>query len=90
GRQHPDLQDVPGMFVNTVALRSHPAGKKTFKQFLDEVKTASLQAFEHQSYPLEELIEKLPLTRDTSRSPLFSVLFNMQNMEIPALRLGDL
>ena len=62
---------------------------KTFKQFLDEVKTASLQAFEHQSYPLEELIEKLPLTRDTSRSPLFSVLFNMQNMEIH-LRLGDL
>ncbi|MBT2713977.1 surfactin non-ribosomal peptide synthetase SrfAB, partial [Pseudomonas sp. ISL-88] len=90
GRTHPDLQDVPGMFVNTVALRSHPLGKKTFKQFLDEVKTASLQAIEHQSYPLEELIEKLPLTRDTSRSPLFSVLFNMQNMEIPSLRLGDL
>ncbi|WP_249712849.1 condensation domain-containing protein, partial [Bacillus cereus] len=79
GIQHPDLQDVPGMFVNTVALRSHPIGKNTFKQFLDEVNTASLQAFEHQSYPLDELSEKLPLTRDTSRSPLFSLLFNMQN-----------
>ncbi|WP_411801495.1 non-ribosomal peptide synthetase, partial [Bacillus atrophaeus] len=90
GRTHPDLQDVPGMFVNTVALRTSPLGEKTFKQFLDEVKTISLQAFEHQSYPLEELIEQLPLTRDTSRSPLFSVLFNMQNMEIPSLRLGDL
>ncbi|WP_434156468.1 surfactin non-ribosomal peptide synthetase SrfAB [Bacillus subtilis] len=90
GRTHPDLQGVPGMFVNTVALRTAPAGDKTFAQFLEEVKTASLQAFEHQSYPLEELIEKLPLTRDTSRSPLFSVMFNMQNMEIPSLRLGDL
>ncbi|OLQ51131.1 non-ribosomal peptide synthetase, partial [Bacillus licheniformis] len=90
GRIHPDLQGVPGMFVNTVALRTAPAGDKTFAQFLEEVKTASLQAFEHQSYPLEELIEKLPLTRDTSRSPLFSVMFNMQNMEIPSLRLGDL
>ncbi|MCV0025607.1 surfactin non-ribosomal peptide synthetase SrfAB [Bacillus sp. XT-2] len=90
GRTHPDLQGVPGMFVNTVALRTAPAGDKTFAQFLDEVKTVSLQAFEHQSYPLEELIEKLPLTRDTSRSPLFSVMFNMQNMEIPSLKLGDL
>ncbi|MGI6761456.1 MAG: condensation domain-containing protein [Bacillus licheniformis] len=57
---------------------------------MQEVKETSLQGFAKQDYPLEELIEKLPLPRDTSRNPLFSVFFNMQNMEIPTLKLGDL
>ncbi|QHZ48659.1 non-ribosomal peptide synthetase [Bacillus sp. NSP9.1] len=90
GRTHPDLHDIPGMFVNTLAIRNRPEGQKTFKQFLQEVKETSLQAFSRQSYPLEELIEKLPLARDTSRNPLFSVFFNMQNMDVPTLALGDL
>ncbi|MCY7855055.1 amino acid adenylation domain-containing protein, partial [Bacillus sonorensis] len=90
GRTHSDLNDIPGMFVNTLALRNRPEGQKTFRQFLQEVKETSLQAFSKQSYPLEELIEKLPLARDTSRNPLFSVFFNMQNMDVPSLRLGDL
>ncbi|KAA6449502.1 non-ribosomal peptide synthetase [Bacillus swezeyi] len=90
GRTHPDVNDIPGMFVNTLALRNRPEGEKTFKQFLQEVKETSLQAFSKQSYPLEELIEKLLLARDTSRNPLFSVFFNMQNMDVPTLKLGDL
>ncbi|MHC5290487.1 lichenysin non-ribosomal peptide synthetase LicB [Bacillus licheniformis] len=90
GRTHPDLHNIPGMFVNTLALRNRPEGEKTFKEFLQEVKETSLQGFAKQDYPLEELIEKLPLLRDTSRNPLFSVFFNMQNMEIPTLKLGDL
>ncbi|MEC0494506.1 non-ribosomal peptide synthetase [Bacillus glycinifermentans] len=90
GRTHPDLNDIPGMFVNTLALRNRPEGQKTFKEFLQEVKEKSLQAFAEQSYPLEELIEKLPLARDTSRNPLFSAFFNMQNMDVPALSLGGL
>ncbi|MGE6632448.1 amino acid adenylation domain-containing protein, partial [Bacillus sp. NPDC077027] len=90
GRTHPDLQDMPGMFVNTIAMRAKPLHAKSFSQFLEEVKQTSLDAFTHQSYPLEELIARLPLDRDTSRSPLFSVSFNMQNMEVQTLRLGEL
>ncbi|MDG8484034.1 condensation domain-containing protein, partial [Streptococcus pneumoniae] len=62
----------------------------TFLQLLEEIKETSVDAFAHQSYPLEELIARLPLDRDTTRSPLFSASFNMQNMEVPALKLGDL
>ncbi|AVM22674.1 non-ribosomal peptide synthetase [Bacillus pumilus] len=90
GRTHPDIQDMPGMFINTVAMRGKPEQTKTFLQLLEEIKETSLAAFAHQSYPLEELIARLPLDRDTTRSPLFSVSFNMQNMEVPALKLGDL
>ncbi|MFJ5966177.1 amino acid adenylation domain-containing protein, partial [Bacillus sp. NPDC093026] len=90
GRTHPDIQDMPGMFINTIAMRGKPEQEKSFLQFLEEMKQTSLDAFSHQSYPLEEFIARLPLDRDTSRSPLFSVSFNMQNMEVPALKLGEL
>ncbi|MGG6314569.1 amino acid adenylation domain-containing protein, partial [Paenibacillus macerans] len=90
GRTFAEIQDVPGMFVNTLPLRNAPEGGKTFEQFLRDVKETSLQAFDHQNYPLEELVEKLPLDRDLSRNPLFSVSLNMLNMEVPALKLGSL
>ncbi|PZE20566.1 non-ribosomal peptide synthetase [Paenibacillus xerothermodurans] len=90
GRTHADIRDMPGMFVNTLALRSAPEGSKTFRQYLTEVKELCLQAFAHQDYPFEMLVEKLPIDRDTSRTPLFNVMFNMQNMNTPQMRLGEL
>ncbi|EHS55839.1 condensation domain-containing protein, partial [Paenibacillus sp. Aloe-11] len=90
GRTRAETAGIPGMFINTLALRCAPSGTKTFRNYLNEIKETTLQAFAHQDYPLEELIEKLPLERDISRNPLFSVSFNMLNMEIPPLRLDGL
>ncbi|MGW8444292.1 amino acid adenylation domain-containing protein [Paenibacillus sp. S33] len=78
GRTHPDLDHLIGMFVNTLALRSYPAGHKTFMQFLQEVRETVLLAFENQEYPLETLVEKLELSRDLSRNPLFDTMFTLQ------------
>ena len=91
GRQHADLENVIGMFVNTLAHRNHPNQNKTFEQFLQEVKTNTLKAFENQGYQFEELIEKLDLKRDMSRNPLFDtmlILQNTQNVEIEIPGLG--
>ncbi len=77
GRPHEDIQDIVGMFVNTLALRNKPEGDKKYIDFLKEVKENSLEAYENQSYQFEELVEKLNLRRDTSRNPLFDVMFNM-------------
>ncbi|ANY69397.1 non-ribosomal peptide synthetase [Paenibacillus sp. BIHB 4019] len=90
GRTHADTAAIPGMFINTLALQSRPEGAKTFKAFLLEVKEASLQAFDHQDYPFEQLVEQLPLVRDTKRSALFNVMFHLQNAEMPPLVLGNL
>jgi non-ribosomal peptide synthetase component F len=92
GRRHADLQQVIGMFVNTLALRNYPAEEKTFKAFLREVKERTLEAFENQDYQFEELVDKAGLKRDPSRNPLFDVVFIMQNMEmqeknIPGLKI---
>nr|WP_234410496.1 non-ribosomal peptide synthetase [Caldalkalibacillus mannanilyticus] len=79
GRNHAEVMNVIGMFVNTLALRNYPEGKKTFLEFLHEVKESTLSAFEHQDYPFEELVEHLDLMRDMSRHALFDTMFSMQN-----------
>ncbi|MCM3340480.1 non-ribosomal peptide synthase/polyketide synthase [Paenibacillus sp. MER TA 81-3] len=81
GRTHGDLQPLIGMFVNTLAIRSYPAGEKTFLSFLEEVKDTTMRAYEHQDYPFEELVENVRVPRDASRNPLFDTVFVLQNTE---------
>uniref|UniRef100_UPI0013571877 amino acid adenylation domain-containing protein n=1 Tax=Paenibacillus puerhi TaxID=2692622 RepID=UPI0013571877 len=81
GRPHADLEPIIGMFVNTLALRSYPAASLSFEAYLHEVKSRVLEAFEHQDYPLEELIERLDVKRDLSRNPLFDTMFVMQHAQ---------
>ena len=90
GRAHADVDHVMGMFVNTLALRSYPTGEKTFAGFLEEVKQQTLEAFAHQAYPFETLVEQLDVARDLSRNPLFDTMFVLQNTEMQTLELPGL
>ncbi len=69
------------MFVNTLAMRNYPNEDKTFRNYLREVKENALKAYENQDYPLDELVEKLDLQRDMSRSALFDTMFVLQNLD---------
>jgi amino acid adenylation domain-containing protein len=80
-RRHPDLEGIIGMFVNMLALRNFPSGYKTFKEFLKEVKEKTLEAYENQEYQFEDLVDRLSVRRDTSRNPLFDVVFNYFDQE---------
>jgi len=90
GRRHPDLQQIIGFFLATLVIKSYPSGEKNFRRFLQEVKKITLEAFENQDYPFEELVGDLAAKRDASRNPLFDALFIFQNMEIPAMGLPGL
>lgn len=90
GRPHPDLEPIIGMFVNTLAMRNHPEGTKTFKEFLEAVRDNALKAFENQDYQFEELVEKLNLQRDLSRNPLFDTMFSLQNIDYGKSELRNL
>jgi tyrocidine synthetase-3 len=90
GRRHADLEQVIGMFVNTLALKNHPQNQRTFKEFLKKVNEKTLEAFENQDYPFEELVENVRVTRDTSRNPLFDIMFMMQNVDIPEVEIPEL
>ncbi|MCX6581868.1 MAG: amino acid adenylation domain-containing protein, partial [Candidatus Aminicenantes bacterium] len=82
GRRHPDLERIIGMFVNTLALKNYPEAGKSFIGFLQEVKENTLKAFENQDCQFEELVELLAVKRDTSRNPIFDVVFVLQNMAV--------
>ncbi|MCY9178575.1 non-ribosomal peptide synthetase, partial [Bacillus inaquosorum] len=90
GRPHKDLEPILGMFVNTLALRTRPEGGKPFVEYLQEVRDTALGAYEHQDYPFEELVDKLKLTRDMSRNPVFDAMFILQNMEKQDMDLEEI
>jgi len=81
GRPHYDLEPIIGMFVNMLPLRNFPSYKKTFNDFLDEVKICSIKALENQNFQFDRLVEKLKLKRDASRNPLFDTVFVFQNFD---------
>ncbi|MCP4216226.1 MAG: hypothetical protein GY765_16380 [bacterium] len=79
GRPHADLQDIIGMFVNTLALRNTPQGAKPFNHLLQEIKTSTLTAFENQDYPFEDIVDRVQVSRDTARNPVFDIMLSLQN-----------
>lgn len=79
GRNHPGTQDMIGCFVNTVALRTDLSGSPGFQEVLARVKTATLDAFAHQDLPFQKVIEHVQKDRDITLSPLFRVMFVLQN-----------
>ncbi|MDQ1350647.1 MAG: hypothetical protein QG657_949, partial [Acidobacteriota bacterium] len=81
GRRHADLERIIGMFINTLPLRNKPYGGMKLNAFLNELKGRTLEAYENQEYPFEDLVEKISLKRDTSRNPVFDVMFNLLNRE---------
>jgi acyl transferase domain-containing protein/acyl carrier protein len=81
GRRHPDLENIMGIFINTLALRNFPAAEKRFTNFLEDLKQRTVEAFENQDFQFDELVEKLAIERNSSRNPLFDVMFVFQNLE---------
>ena len=90
GRSHADLEQVIGMFVNTLVLKNEPAGKKSVSAFLKEVRDKTLNGFANQDYQYEELVEKIVQHRDTSRNPLFDTMFVLQNLDVPSIENSSL
>ena len=75
GRTIPEVERMIGMFVNSLPIRTLPDGNKRFNDFLKEIRELVLGASDNQDYPLESLVEKLGMKRDSSRNPLFDVMF---------------
>ncbi|MGE5557193.1 MAG: amino acid adenylation domain-containing protein [Bacillota bacterium] len=90
GRSNADLENLIGMFVNTLPMRNYPEGSRKFRDFLIEVKQNTLQVFANQDYQFEVLVEKLNLRRDLSRNPLFDVMFVYYNIGNPQITIDGI
>ena len=90
GRVHADLNDMIGMFVQTLALRSEVDPNGSMTQLIEQVKEKTMRAFEHQQYPFERLLEKLNVQRDFSRHPLFDTVFTLTPDHSTAQHIGEM
>jgi len=88
GRDHPDLENVIGFFINTLVLRLRPAGALSFRDLLAQVRRACLDAFAHQEIPFDRLVDALEVERDPSRPPLVQVIFSLQPSGLPGTELA--
>ncbi len=88
GRSRGAFAGIVGYFVNPLVLRTDLAGNPSFSALLERVRGCVLSAFAHQDYPFPTLVEHLQPTRDPSRSPLFQVLFVLQ--QAPTSEMADL
>ncbi|WP_436499014.1 non-ribosomal peptide synthetase [Actinokineospora sp. HUAS TT18] len=79
GRQQVELESVVGLFSNTIVLRADLTGAPTFQELLKRTRATALGAFSNQDIPFERLLTDLGVERDLSRSPVFDVMFTVQN-----------
>ena len=85
GRNHIDVEDQVGYFVNLLPLRTELKGDQSLKGLLANVKETMLEADEHQTYPFDKLVSDLRLRRELSRAALFDVAVVLHNYVTPQI-----
>ncbi|WP_405085490.1 amino acid adenylation domain-containing protein [Microbispora sp. NBC_01389] len=86
GRELPELERVVGLFINSLPMRADLSGDPAFTELLGRVRETALDAYAHQELPFDRLVGELGVERDVSRSPVFQVMFALQNYRSAPLR----
>ncbi|MCE5167973.1 amino acid adenylation domain-containing protein [Paenibacillus profundus] len=90
GRKQQSLQLIIGKFVNMLPLRNRLQEEMSFMELLQAVRTTTLDAFAHQDYQFEEMVQQAGKDRDLARNPIFDIVFALQNMQNPEMSIPGL
>jgi amino acid adenylation domain-containing protein len=89
-RTRAEIESLIGFFVNALVMRTDVSGNPSFRELLRRVRAVSLDAYAHQDLPFEMLVEELQPDREAHHSPLFQVMFVLQNAPQQTLELSQL
>lgn len=89
-RVHPQCEPLVGLFLNTIPLRIDLTGTPNFAELLSRVKQKALAAYEQGEVPFDELLQELNIDRALNHTPLFQVLFALQNAPVGQIDTGEL
>ncbi|MGJ5672511.1 MAG: non-ribosomal peptide synthase/polyketide synthase [Nostochopsis sp.] len=89
-RDRSEIEGLIGFFVNTLVMRTNLAENPSFSELLPQIREMALSAYAHQDLPFEMLVEALQPERELSHTPLFQVMFVLQNTNIPEIELTGL
>jgi pristinamycin I synthase-3/4 len=89
-RREAQLEDLVGFFVNSLVMRVRLKPQQSFQELLAEVRKTALEAYQHQDVPFERLVEVLSPERSLNKTPIFQVVFALQNAPMGSQRLSGL
>ena len=95
GRSEIEVENMIGLFVNTLVFRADFPHNLTFRQLMQQVRSFALEAYTHQDVPFEKVVEELIPQRSLDTHPLFQVMLTFQNIpkqifEIPGLTIKEM
>jgi len=89
-RNQPNTGDLIGCFLNTLVMRTDLSGDPTFDELLRRVREVALGAFENQDLPFEKIVSELKPERSLSHSPIFQVMFVLENAPARPVKIKGL
>jgi amino acid adenylation domain-containing protein len=89
-RREAQLEDLVGFFVNSLVMRVRLNPQQGFQELLAEVRKTALEAYQHQDVPFERLVEVLSPERSLNKTPIFQVVFALQNAPMGSQQLSGL
>jgi amino acid adenylation domain-containing protein len=89
-RNRLETENLIGFFVNTLVLRTNLRGEPSFRELLRRVRDVALEAYDHQDLPFEKLVQALQPERSLNHTPLFQIMFTLENAPMETLELPGL
>ena len=89
-RTRGEVEGLIGFFVNTLVMRVEVRGEESYRELVRRVREVSVGGYGHQEVPFEKVVEELTPERSLSHTPLFQVMFALQNFPLKELELSEL